>query len=255
MPQILLVRRDFGPIGERHLNQNTPPPTKINCACEKFYIISTTIIRIILISLRNAEKYQNFPSRVWVEIWGRTVAFPLRKSEGWSLMAAPKKQAFDISLKLLLIGDSGRYILFLASFLALKCWRSSPAVGKTCMLLRFSDDTFSTDMVSTIGYLTPHESRRFCNRLTDHPGIPNLEWITRPSTFHWTAKQLNCRFGIQQDRSAFATLPTVSGSAPPHPKLRWLIRVLSILPRCEGHLPRVRCNKWIEFPPRESVDG
>jgi len=46
-------------------------------------------------------------------------------------MAAPKKQAFDISLKLLLIGDS--------------------AVGKTCMLLRFSDDTFSTDMVSTIG--------------------------------------------------------------------------------------------------------
>jgi len=46
-------------------------------------------------------------------------------------MTAPKKQAFDISLKLLLIGDS--------------------AVGKTCMLLRFSDDTFSTDMVSTIG--------------------------------------------------------------------------------------------------------
>merc|ERR1712137_311615 len=54
--------------------------------------------------------------------------FPSRVGD---LMAAPKKQAFDISLKLLLIGDS--------------------AVGKTCMLLRFSDDTFSTDMVSTIG--------------------------------------------------------------------------------------------------------
>eukprot|EP00339_Tiarina_fusa_P015892 CAMPEP_0117045230 /NCGR_PEP_ID=MMETSP0472-20121206/31290_1 /TAXON_ID=693140 ORGANISM="Tiarina fusus, Strain LIS" /NCGR_SAMPLE_ID=MMETSP0472 /ASSEMBLY_ACC=CAM_ASM_000603 /LENGTH=205 /DNA_ID=CAMNT_0004757151 /DNA_START=27 /DNA_END=644 /DNA_ORIENTATION=- len=41
------------------------------------------------------------------------------------------KQDFDISLKLLLIGDS--------------------AVGKTCMLLRFSDDVFSQEMVATIG--------------------------------------------------------------------------------------------------------
>lgn len=38
---------------------------------------------------------------------------------------------YDLLFKLLLIGDSG--------------------VGKTCILFRFSDDTFNTTFISTIG--------------------------------------------------------------------------------------------------------
>jgi len=42
-----------------------------------------------------------------------------------------KSTAFDILIKLLLIGDSG--------------------VGKSCLLLRFSDDSFTTSFITTIG--------------------------------------------------------------------------------------------------------
>jgi GTPase SAR1 family protein len=41
------------------------------------------------------------------------------------------KKAYDFLFKLLLIGDSG--------------------VGKTCVLCRFSDDSFSSSFISTIG--------------------------------------------------------------------------------------------------------
>ena len=41
------------------------------------------------------------------------------------------KKTYDLLFKLLLIGDSG--------------------VGKTCILFRFSDDTFNTTFISTIG--------------------------------------------------------------------------------------------------------
>merc|ERR1712062_439148 len=41
------------------------------------------------------------------------------------------KKTYDLLFKLLLIGDSG--------------------VGKTCVLFRFSDDTFNTTFISTIG--------------------------------------------------------------------------------------------------------
>jgi len=41
------------------------------------------------------------------------------------------KKSYDLLFKLLLIGDSG--------------------VGKTCVLFRFSDDTFNTTFISTIG--------------------------------------------------------------------------------------------------------
>lgn len=42
-----------------------------------------------------------------------------------------KSGAFDYLIKLILIGDSG--------------------VGKTCFLLRFSEDSFATSHISTIG--------------------------------------------------------------------------------------------------------
>ena len=41
------------------------------------------------------------------------------------------KQAYDYLFKILLIGDSG--------------------VGKTCILCRFSDDSFNSSFISTIG--------------------------------------------------------------------------------------------------------
>ena len=43
------------------------------------------------------------------------------------------KGAFDFLIKLILIGDSG--------------------VGKTCFLLRFADDNFTSSHISTIGKL------------------------------------------------------------------------------------------------------
>ncbi|KAL0491660.1 Ras-related protein Rab [Acrasis kona] len=46
-------------------------------------------------------------------------------------MATSKNAQYDYLIKLLLIGDSG--------------------VGKSCLLLRFSDDTFTTNFITTIG--------------------------------------------------------------------------------------------------------
>jgi Ras-related protein Rab-8A len=46
---------------------------------------------------------------------------------------ARARSDYDYLIKLLLIGDSG--------------------VGKSCLLLRFSDDTFTTSFITTIGYV------------------------------------------------------------------------------------------------------
>jgi Ras-related protein Rab-8A len=46
-------------------------------------------------------------------------------------MSQSKNTQYDFLIKLLLIGDSG--------------------VGKSCLLLRFSDDTFTTSFITTIG--------------------------------------------------------------------------------------------------------
>ena len=56
------------------------------------------------------------------------------------------KKAYDLLFKLLLIGDS--------------------AVGKTCVLFRYADDTFNTTFISTIGKTnTGYRSQiTLCNR-------------------------------------------------------------------------------------------
>ena len=46
-------------------------------------------------------------------------------------MSAQKTQTFDLQIKLLTIGDS--------------------AVGKTCLLLRYANDSFSPTFITTIG--------------------------------------------------------------------------------------------------------
>ena len=47
--------------------------------------------------------------------------------------SSSKPPAYDYLIKLLLIGDSG--------------------VGKSCLLLRFSDDSFTPSFITTIGYV------------------------------------------------------------------------------------------------------
>jgi hypothetical protein len=52
---------------------------------------------------------------------------------------------YDELIKLLLIGDSG--------------------VGKSCLLLRFSDDTFTTSFITTIGYVCEGKSFGFRKKI------------------------------------------------------------------------------------------
>ena len=55
-----------------------------------------------------------------------------------------KKREFDYLFKLVVIGDSGIFNLFnLYNFIL--------GVGKSCLLLRFSDDSFSESHIATIG--------------------------------------------------------------------------------------------------------
>ena len=51
------------------------------------------------------------------------------------------KKAYDYLFKLLLIGDSG--------------------VGKTCLLVRFSDDAYNNTFISTIGVFCLNLLKRF----------------------------------------------------------------------------------------------
>ncbi|KAL6880052.1 hypothetical protein ACP4OV_011617 [Aristida adscensionis] len=70
---------------------------------------------------------------------------------------------YDHLIKLLLIGDSGKCLPsspllsspllrgFLAAAAPLLRFLDAPGVGKSCLLLRFSDDTFTTSFITTIG--------------------------------------------------------------------------------------------------------
>jgi len=62
-----------------------------------------------------------------VKPWGRGESPRLQSTIHWEVMA----KTYDFLFKLLLIGDSG--------------------VGKTCILVRFSEDAFNSTFISTIG--------------------------------------------------------------------------------------------------------
>lgn len=63
-----------------------------------------------------------------------------------------KKVQADLTLKLLLVGDSGMYCYNNCSFMKTYLFVVHLlGVGKTCMLLRFAADEFSLEMVNTIG--------------------------------------------------------------------------------------------------------
>jgi len=73
-------------------------------------------------------------------------------------MAGGRDNAFDLQIKLLMIGDSG--------------------VGKTCLLLRYANDSFSPTFITTIG----------------------IDFKIK-KIFNWMAKESNFRFGIPLARS------------------------------------------------------
>jgi Ras-related protein Rab-8A len=67
------------------------------------------------------------------------------------MAAAPH---FDMQIKLLMIGDSGKPSLPPATRVSLfLCNPSSfqSGVGKTCLLLRYANDSFSPTFITTIG--------------------------------------------------------------------------------------------------------
>ena len=71
-----------------------------------------------------------------------------------------RRPDYDHLIKLLLIGDSGKGLPdrpcsvsgtgVLVLFSPHKC--GAEGVGKSCLLLRFSDDSFTASFISTIGY-------------------------------------------------------------------------------------------------------
>lgn len=64
-------------------------------------------------------------------------------------MATAKSASYDYLIKLLLIGDSGKRHPF---FYYLSCTQTNfVGVGKSCLLLRFSDDSFTPSFITTIG--------------------------------------------------------------------------------------------------------
>jgi Ras-related protein Rab-8A len=75
-------------------------------------------------------------------------------------MAAPKRPDYDHLVKLLLIGDSGTEIRRETGWVARRPMGpatslTSPlylqGVGKSCLLLRFAEDQFTSSFITTIG--------------------------------------------------------------------------------------------------------
>ena len=66
-------------------------------------------------------------------------------------MASRAGGNYDHLIKLLLIGDSGIMGVLLSSCFPEYLRLAFAGVGKSCLLLRFSDDAFTTSFITTIG--------------------------------------------------------------------------------------------------------
>ena len=99
----------------------------------------------------------------------------------------PAGKEYDFLIKLLLIGDSG--------------------VGKSCLLVRFSDDAFSASYITTIGIdfkvETPHLPY-YLNQtlpLLNSP-LASLFPLLRSSPSSWMGSESSSKYGIPPDRCA-----------------------------------------------------
>jgi Ras-related protein Rab-8A len=63
---------------------------------------------------------------------------------------ATGQNAFDMQIKLLMIGDSGKFKIIFPS-VSFDSQRLLLGVGKTCLLLRYANDSFSPTFITTIG--------------------------------------------------------------------------------------------------------
>lgn len=79
---------------------------------------------------------------------------PCHISKRWSAQFVEMAKTYDYLFKLLLIGDSG--------------------VGKTCLLFRFSEDSFNTTFISTIGEYPADAPADKSNTLKAHNNTMNL---------------------------------------------------------------------------------
>lgn len=85
-----------------------------------------------------------------------------------------QRRAYDVLFKLLLIGDSG--------------------VGKTCVLFRYSDDTFNTTFISTIGM-----NKLYVCMYIYWECIDKLLWIN----YKYTSNEFYMNFTVTSPKNRF----------------------------------------------------
>ena len=62
-----------------------------------------------------------------------------------------RQAKYDYLIKLLLIGDSGKFVILKIILGLFKIILKTVGVGKSCLLLRYSDDSFTSSFITTIG--------------------------------------------------------------------------------------------------------
>ena len=105
-------------------------------------------------------------------------------------------------------------IIFPYLSLSLSCTRfvNVPGVGKSCLLLRFSDGSFTTSFITTIGLWSLHYMMLLCSCL--FPTLVEIllliELISRYGLLSWMVRELSCKSGTLRDRSGSGLSQLVS---------------------------------------------